>query len=240
MDAMNMDGHGAPGTSVARRTGTQALAPHVLEERRLIHQDMEDVQQVDTFRELRTRLMLPMAGQHQVTVVTGVGPGCGTTFVAKNLASAIAFEEGRSALLIDCNLRHPTLAQEFSVDGEGGGLVEFLEKPAIGLSAVMYPTGVPRLQVMPAGAHRRGSGEYFSTFRMRALIDMLRTRYPDRFLVIDAPPAVGSPDARLLAELADAVLLVAGDGRHRADAISEAAKRFPPSKLAGIVFNQLP
>lgn len=234
-----MDGQTAAGRAVARRDNGHALAPRLLEERRLIHPDMEDVQQVDTFRELRTRLLLPMAGQHQVTVVTGVGPRCGTTFVAKNLATAIAFEEGRSALLIDCNLRHPSLARDFHVDGDGGGLIEFLEKPAIGLQSVIHPTGVPRLGVIPAGTQAR-SGEFFSTFRMRALVDMLRTRHPERFLVIDAPPAVGSPDARILAELADAVLLVAGEGQHRADTIADAAKRFPPSKLAGVVFNHLP
>lgn len=229
----------AGGTEVARREEARALTHGELERRRLIHPAMEDVQQVDTFRELRTRLQLPMAGEHQVTVVTGVGPGCGASFVARNLASAIAFEEGRGALLIDCNLRRPSLGRDFGVESDAGGLVEFLDKPAIGLSAVIHSTGVPRLQVLPAGGQRPG-GEYFSTFRMRALVDMLRTRYPDKFLVLDAPPAVGSPDARILAELADAVLLVAGEGRHRPEAISEAARRFPPAKLAGVVFNQLP
>jgi len=240
MDGSNMDANAVAGRSVTRRNEeVHELTPHVLEQRRMIHPAMQDVQQVDTFRELRTRLLLPMVGEHQVTVVTGVAPRCGTTFVAKNLASAIAFEEGRSALLIDCNLRNPSLAREFALEDEGGGLVEFLDKPAIGLSAVIHPTGVPRLRVMPVG-HQVRAGEYFSTFRMRALIDMLRTRFPDHFLVLDAPPAIGSPDARILTELADAVLLVAGDGRHRADTVADAAKRFPPAKLAGIVFNQLP
>jgi protein-tyrosine kinase len=94
--------------------------------------------------------------------------------------------------------------------------------------------------VIPAGRPRRASGEFFASFRMRALVDLLRNRYSDRALLIDAPPAIGSPDARLLAELADVVLLVAGDGMHRPDAISEAARAFPPSKFGGIVFNHVP
>lgn len=228
------------GTDVARRDGSRALAPQALEARHLIHREMDDLDQVDSFRELRTRLLLPAAARHQVTLVTGVGPGCGATFVAKNLASAIVFDDSRHALLIDCNLRRPALAREFAVDGSGGGLVEFLEKPAIGLPTVIHPTGIPRLMVIPAGAPRRHGGESLSTFRMRALVDMLRSRYPDRFLVLDAPPALGSPDASILAELADAVLLVAGEGRHRPETIAEAARRFPPEKLAGVVFNQLP
>jgi len=228
------------GTEVARREGVRALAPNALEARRMIHREMDDIGQVDSFRELRTRLLMPAAARHQVTLVTGVGPGCGTTFVAKNLASAIVFDESRHALLVDCNLRRPALAREFAVDAASGGLVEFLEKPAIGLPTVIHPTGIPRLMVIPAGAARRHGGEALSTFRMRALVDMLRSRYPDRMLVLDAPPALGSPDACILAELADAVLLVAGEGRHRPEAIAEAARRFPPEKLAGVVFNQLP
>lgn len=228
------------GTEVARRDNGRALTPAAMEARHLIHREMDDIDQVDSFRELRTRLLMPAAARHQVTLVTGVGPGCGTTFVAKNLASAIVFDDSRHALLIDCNLRRPALAREFAVDGNGGGLVEFLEKPAIGLPTVIHPTGIPRLMVIPAGAARRHGGEALSTFRMRALVDMLRSRFPDRLLVLDAPPALGSPDACILAELADAVLLVAGEGRHRPEAIAEAARRFPPEKLAGVVFNQLP
>ena len=227
-------------TDVARRDSVRALAPTALEARHLIHREMDDIEQVDSFRELRTRLLMPASARHQVTLVTGVGPRCGTTFVAKNLASAIVFDDSRHALLIDCNLRRPALAREFAVDGNGGGLVEFLEKPAIGLPTVIHPTGIPRLTVIPAGAARRHGGEALSTFRMRALVDMLRSRFPDRLLVLDAPPALGSPDACILAELADAVLLVAGEGRHRPEAIAEAARRFPPEKLAGVVFNQLP
>ena len=228
------------GTSVARRDAGRGLAPTALEARHLIHRDLDDLEQVDSFRELRTRLMMPAAARHQVTLVTGVGPGCGATFVAKNLASAMVFDESRTALLIDCNLRRPALGREFQVDGNSGGLVEFLEKPAIGLPSVIHPTGIPRLMVIPAGAARRHGGEALSTFRMRALVDMLRSRYPDRFFILDAPPALGSPDACILAELADAVLLVAGEGRHRPESIAEAARRFPPDKLAGVVFNQLP
>jgi protein-tyrosine kinase len=228
------------GTSIARMNEPTALRPTALEDRHLIHQDMEDPTQVDVFRELKLNLRCRLSQDNPVILVTGVGPRCGTTYVAKNLATAIAFDEARTALLIDCNLRRPALGREFCVDADGGGLIEFLHQPAIGLPTIIYPTGVPRLRVIPAGRPRRAAGEFFASFRMRALVDLLRNRYRDRALVIDAPPALGSPDARLLAELVDVVLLVAGDGMHRAEAISDAAKAFPPSKLGGVVFNHVP
>lgn len=240
------DGHdplehdGTPGTSIIRMADCDALTPAVLEDRRLIHTEMDDPVPADVFRELRLGLRHRYDRDNPVILVTGIASGCGTSYVAKNLASAIAFEETRTALLIDCNLRRPSLQREFSVDAQSGGLIEFLHKPAIGLPNIIYPTGVPRLRLIPAGQSMRSGGEFFASYRMRALVDVLRNRYPDRSLVLDAPPAIGSPDARMLAELADIVLLVAGDGMHRPDAITDAARAFPPAKFGGIVFNHRP
>jgi protein-tyrosine kinase len=231
---------GVTGTSITRMTDCEPLTPAALDHRRLIHPEMDDPVPADIFRELRLGLRFRSDRDNPVILVTGIAPGCGTTFVAKNLASAIAFEETRTALLIDCNLRRPALQRDFSIDAQGGGLIEFLRKPAIGLPNIIYPTGVPRLRLIPAGHAPRAGGEFFASYRMRALVDVLRNRYPDRSLVLDAPPAVGSPDARLLAELSDIVLLVAGDGMHRAEAITDAARAFPPAKFGGIVFNQRP
>lgn len=235
-----LDHDGAPGTSITRMAECDALTPAMLEDHRLIHTEMENPVPADIFRELRLGLRHRHDRENPVILVTGIAPGCGTTYVAKNLASAIAFEETRTALLIDCNLRRPALQREFAVDAQSGGLIEFLHKPAIGLPNIIYPTGVPRLRLIPAGQALRSGGEFFASYRMRALVDVLRNRYPDRSLVLDAPPATGSPDARLLAELADIVLLVAGDGMHRPEAIVDAARAFPPAKFGGIVFNHRP
>jgi Mrp family chromosome partitioning ATPase len=73
---------------------------------------------------------------------------------------------------------------------------------------------------------------------MRALIDSLRSRYPDRYLFIDGPAVKGSPDARILADLADFIVLVAGRGRDTPAAIQQAVSNFDPNKLAGVVFNE--
>ena len=236
----NGNGANGHGTSIAGMTEQRALAPHLLDQRRMIHPEMDDLRHADLFRDIRISLRSRQGGENPVIVVTGVSAGCGTSFVAKNTAAAIAFDETRTALLIDCNLRRPSLDRDFGVDREADGLVEFLQRPAIGLPAIIHPTGVTRLRVIPAGRPRRAAGEFFASFRMRALVDVLRNRYADRALVIDAPPALGAPDARLLAELADTVVLVAGDGMHRAEAISDAAKAFAPGKFGGVIFNQLP
>jgi len=116
--------------------------------------------------------------------------------------------------------------------------VNYLEDPAAFIADMLYETGIPRLRLVPAGATPLRNKEYFSSFRMRLLVDSLRSRYPDRYLFLDSPPVRGAPDARILSEIADAVVLVAGYGRDSPDDIARAAADFDPNKFAGVVFNQ--
>ncbi len=75
---------------------------------------------------------------------------------------------------------------------------------------------------------------------MRAVLDSLRSRYADRYLFIDSPAVKGAPDARILADLADFIVLVVGRGRDTADAINKALANFDATKIAGVVFNHAP
>ncbi|TCV97597.1 hypothetical protein EC912_101614 [Luteibacter rhizovicinus] len=229
------------GHSIARMSETGgALAPFQLEQRRMIHREESVRQQSDAFRGIRTRL-LGLAGQHNfVTLVVSVSPRSGGSFVARNLAAAFAFDEAKTSLLIDCNLRYPDQHKSLGVEPDNGGLIDFLEHPSIGIEPILYRTGIPRLRLIPAGKSRENSGEYFSSFRMRTVVDSLRCRYADRYLFLDGPSVKGSPDARILSDLADYVIVVAGYGRDTPAAISQAVANFEPDKLAGVVFNQTP
>lgn len=208
--------------------------------RGMVRHDMADVRQADVFRDLRTQLLNAARGRNFVTLVAGVSSGCGGSHVAMNLAAAFAFDESKTALLLDCNLRRPVLHQRLGVVPEAGGLTDFLDHPATGLEQVIYPTGVARLRLIPAGSRREASTEYFTSYRMRGLIDSLRSRYPDRYLVLDAPSITSSPDARILSELADLSIVVAAYGHDTLAAIKDAVAVLEPARLAGVVFNRAP
>lgn len=229
-----------PGNEISLMAEPRALVPQQLEERRLIHRDASSRVQSDTFRELRTHLLGLANGGNFTTLVVAVSPRCGGSFVARNLAAAFALDESKTSLLLDCNLRYPDQHKALGVAADNGGLVDFLDQPSQGIAAKIYATGVPRLRLIPAGGAREDGSEYFSSFRMQALLQHLRSRYADRYLFLDGPAAKGSPDARILSELADFVLLVAGYGRDTPAAISQAVAHFPPEKFAGVVFNQVP
>jgi protein-tyrosine kinase len=237
----NNDGSAqAAGSSIARMVETRALMPTQLEDRRMIHREDSVRRQSDAFREIRTRLLW-LGGEHNfVTLVVPVSPNSGGSFVARNLATAFAFDEFKTSLLIDCNLRYPAQHKALGVDPTGGGLIDYLEHPSIGIQSTLYSTGIPRMRLIPAGKLRENTGEYFSSFRMRAVIDSLRCRYTDRYIFLDGPVIKGSPDARILSDLADFVVVVAGYGRDTPTAINQAVANFDTNKLAGVVFNNAP
>ena len=232
----------ADSQSLSTTRQDQSLTTRQLEERRLIHRQESVRVHADAFRELRTRL-LALGGNLNSNFVTLVAPvrhGCGGSYVARNLAAAFAFDDTKQALLIDCDATHPAQGDALQVDAERGGLIDFLEKDDISMRDIVYATGVPRLQLIPAGRIRETPGESFSSFRMRALIDSLRTHHPNRHLILDGSPVLGSPDARILSDLADLVVLVVGYGQVAPDAIDKAVASFPPEKFAGVVFNHRP
>lgn len=226
--------------TVARVREPNPLSPRTLEERQLIHPHESVRMHADAFREVRTRLLDMGAAHNFITMVTAVSPRSGASFVARNLAAAFAFDSARSSLLIDCNVRHPSQHVALGVDPVHGGLIDFLDHPATGIENILYHTGMPRVRLIPAGTQREIAGEYFSSFRIRALLDSLRTRYTERYIFLDGPAVKGSPDARILADLADFVVLVVSHGRDTPSAINKAVASFDPNKLAGVVFNEKP
>ena len=216
------------------------LSPRALEDRRLIHRHDSSRAQADAFRDLRTRL-LTLGGRHNfVTLVVPAGNGCGGSFVARNLALAFAFDEIKSALLVDCDTLHPIQHTAMGVNPVNGGLMDYLRDPTTELQQIQYPTGIPRMRLIPNGGRHEISGEYFTSPRARTMIDSLCGSNPDRYIILDGPSVLNSPDARILSDLADLVVLVAGYGKVTIKDIEQAAANFDPAKLAGVVFNDLP
>ena len=157
--------------------------------------------------------------------------------MARNLALAFAFDEAKTALLVDCDALHPSQHLALAAGSDNCGLMDYLDGSVDELDDIQYATGIPRVQLIPNGSVREIAGEYFTSARARTMIDSLRSDDPNRYVILDAPPALSSPDARILSDLADVVVLVAGYGRVTLEAIDKAAANFDPAKLAGVVFN---
>ena len=216
---------------------TNALTPTQSQDRGTMVRTDASRREVDRLRDLRTRLLSAFDGPF-ITLVAPVSRGSGGSFVARNLAVSVAFDPTKSALLVDCDLQNPTQHITMRLAPTGGGLVDYLENPDTDAESVLYDTGINGLRLVPSGNLRDFDIEYLSSFRMRMLLNTLRNRFPHCHIFLDSPPALGSPDARILADLVDAVVLVAGYGRDTPARIAEAAAAFDTEKFAGVIFNE--
>ena len=205
-------------------------------ERKIIHPGMPQKSVLNTFRELRTQLVKLSDNKNVVVMVTSVVPNAGTSFVTTNLGAVFALDKTKTALLIDCNLYDPALNSLLDVEPDYG-LTDYLAEEKLDVNDIIYATGIPRLRVVPVGTHTEAGAEYFGSARMKNFIDGLKSRYPDRYLIIDAPPIGMWAEARILADLSDFVVLVVPYGKVNDAQVSSAIDALGEEKLAGILFN---
>ncbi len=228
------------GKALSRMTVGQALAPAKLDQRGIIHADMRDETALNSFRELRTTMMLRAKHNNFVAMVTAAKPGAGATHVAINLATAITMDPLKTALIVDCNWRSPAIHQRLDLE-VSPGLLDFLDFPEdLGVKSIIKPTAIPRLRAIPIGVRDLHNQEYFSSVNMQLLIKMLKQRYPDRYIIIDAPTLKNSADARMLADLCDQAVVVIPYGRCTAHQVEDAVGKLDSEKVAGVILNRQP
>jgi Mrp family chromosome partitioning ATPase len=214
--------------------------PEQMDQLKLIHQGMADKHLLDAFRHLRTMLLRKEARRNFVVMVTGVTKGSGTSFTAQNLAAVLAFEEGKTALLVDCNFANASLDRLLPNIPHPIGLTDYLVDSSQDTANIIHATGMPRLRLITAGQSRHASMEFFTAPRMFKLFGELKNRYAERYIVIDAPAMSNAADARILAQLCDYVLLVIPYGQVTKEQVALAAHGIPEGKLIGAVFNNDP
>jgi len=218
---------------------SRMLAPADLEQKGIIRPQQGEDPAVQVFRELRTKIVQQSKGQNAVILVTALSRGCGGSFVARNLGAAFAFDVEKTALLIDCNLANPNVHLLLR-NPTAPGLTDYLENPSLDVEKIIHPLGIARYRLIPAGGRRDTLEELFTSVKMKQLMDAVRRRYQERFIILDGPPMSRIADIRILSELADYVLLVAGYARSTNAQIASAAGAIGEKKLLGIVFNEDP
>jgi capsular exopolysaccharide synthesis family protein len=162
----------------------------------------------ESYRSLRTALLLSSARELKAIAVTSAVAGEGKTATASNLAVVLA-QLGRQVLLVDCDLRKPRLHQVFRVSNRSG-LVNQLTATA-DPESVFLPTEVPNLWLTPSGPIPPNPSELLSSDRMRDWLKAMRARFD--FVVIDTPPALAVTDATIIGLLADGVVLTLRSGK---------------------------
>ena len=194
---------------------------------------------VQAFRGLRTRIIQASKGANAVVLVAGLRQDSGSSFITQNLAAAFAFDVAKTALIIDCNFRRPT-AHRLLPDMSAAGLTDYLQNPSLDIDKIIHPVGIPRLRVIPAGSGPTKQAEFFTSAKMTQLMDSVRRRYAERFVILDGPPMTDTADVQILSEFADFVLVVARYGCATHGQIERSLGVIGDKKLTGIVFNDEP
>ncbi|MFQ5914077.1 MAG: CpsD/CapB family tyrosine-protein kinase, partial [Nitrospinota bacterium] len=164
---------------------------------------------VNFFNTLRTNLLYSApAEERRVLLVTSSTPEEGKTFLASNLALALA-NLGEEVLLIDADLRHPRVHDLFGLDKEPG-LTDFL----VGRNAleeVLHATGKDHLSLIPAGHHSPNPVDLLSSDRLQGLFEELQGRF--QYIVVDSPPVLSVADPLTLVPGVNGVIVVTWAGR---------------------------
>src|SRR6185436_11556668 len=189
----------------------------------------------EQYRQLRTRLSHAEGASNLRTVlITSPQKGEGKSVTAANLALTMAQELQRRVIIVEADLRKPSLQHLFGLP-PGPGLAEYLSGAAE-LKDVMRFLPDHNLTVIHAGAAPTNPAELLGSTAMRRLLDQLRTRY-DRVL-LDTPPVLPLADVAVLAPLVDGTLMVVRAGVTPKPAIENALRAFDSSRLLGVVLNE--
>jgi capsular exopolysaccharide synthesis family protein len=192
----------------------------------------------ERFRVLRTSIIYSNPDlSKKVILISSVGPTEGKSTVAVNLATAFAQFEGK-IILIDADLRKPTLHSVFNVPCEKG-LTELLVGANLDFKAYLKNTGIKNLDFISCGTIPLNPAELLGSKKLELLLSELAKNY-DR-IILDAPPVLAATDAVVLSTKVDTTLLVLKAGSTHKQAAMRAIKLIHSvhSKVLGVVLNMV-
>ena len=250
---LHQEQQGQPGTrpQAAQAAGSQTLPPPIVYSRtRSLDIPLSVLRQrrvmaaydrgpfVDAFKILRTQVMQRLRENNwNVVGVTSPGHGEGKTLTAVNLAVSLAMETAQTVLLVDANLRHPSVHEVFGLD-DCPGLADYLldNQP---LEDLLVHPGIGRFVLLPGGRAVSNSTEILTSPKMLALVEELKHRYPSRIVIFDLPPLLHTADVLAFSPYTDALLLVVEEGNTTAEEVQRALSLVKNSRpVLGTVLNK--
>jgi len=219
-----------------KRTAVVALDPMHLEHHRVIAQQKTHAASW-VFDVLRTQVLQKMDENGWRTLaITSPNINSGKTVVSINLAMSIAQHTDRTALLVDFDLRRPSVARSLGLN-RSMSLNDVLAGHAEVGEALVNP-GMERFVVLPTNNPVTHASEVLSSSKVGNLIADLRERYDDRIVIFDLPPVLASDDVMAVLPRVDCVLMVIGSGVSSERDVEEAMNRLSKASLLGVVLNK--
>ncbi|MHA7881212.1 MAG: P-loop NTPase family protein [Saccharospirillum sp.] len=208
-----------------------------LKKRKIIYSGMGNKGILNAYREVRIKLRNRSEDKNFSVMVSSLSKRDSSVLNAFNLAASFALDPHSSALMVDCNPYTEELHKLVSVKMDRG-ITDFVADPEMAVTDIIYPSGIDRLSVVPAGHLSSSAVELFSSARMRTLMDELKGRYPDRYIVINSPSLRESTEGHILVRYADHAVLTVPFGEVTADQVVDAVDEIDPDKFAGLIYQE--
>lgn len=191
----------------------------------------------EQYRKLKTNLVKLTKGDEfrNMLMVTSTVSREGKSLTALNLAISLAQEFDHTVLLIDADLRRPSIHQYLGFESSIG-LSDCL-KDGADIGEAIIRTGVGKLSVITAGKEVLNPLELFSSKRMQELVTEIKHRYHDRYVIFDTPPLLPFAETRSLGHLVDGIVFVIKEGEAAQESILEAMDAVKGCRILGVVFN---
>jgi exopolysaccharide/PEP-CTERM locus tyrosine autokinase len=192
--------------------------------------------EAEQFRILKNNILFPEKGDPPRSImITSPSPSEGKSFVAANLAVSIAKSIDEYVLLMDCDLRSPTLHTLFSFP-EGPGLSDHLAR-AMPLPEMLKKTFINKLTLLPAGSIPQNPSELLSSEQMRTLLYEVKSRYRDRYVIIDTPPPNLTSETNAIARVVDGIVIVVRYGKTTRKQVENLIDIYGRKKILGVIKN---
>jgi capsular exopolysaccharide synthesis family protein len=190
---------------------------------------------LEAYRSLRTSLLLSHSGKPpQAILITSALPGEGKSTTSVNVAISLA-QTGARTLLMDCDMRKPSLAEVFDVS-DHKGMSTYLSGNSQ-LSSQVQETAFSDLFFLPAGPMAPNPAELLGSERMKTGLALMREHFT--YIVIDCPPVLEISDSLILSPNVDGVIVVARSEQTPRKAVARAAHQFlnVGATLLGVLIN---
>jgi len=205
-------------------------------DKKLVVLSAPDSLDAEHFKMLRAQILFPREGKIPRTVmVTSTFPGEGKTYVSANLAASIALGINEYVLLIDADLRDPSLHRMLGYSNKEG-LNEFLTGKRQ-LPDLLIRTGIDKLSFLSAGGPSSRPSELLSSANMKAFLTEVRDRYDDRYIIIDGTPSQVTAETSVLANFVDGIVFVVMAEKAPRAAVKRSIENLGKDKILGVVFN---
>lgn len=189
------------------------------------------------FNMLRTQVYKAMTAKGWTSIgITSANKGEGKSLTALNFAYSLARSVQQSVILIDLDLRRPSIEKKLNIQ-PGVGMGDYFTK-GVALTDILFTPDMDDFYIGPGHGSLDNASELLATGKLVNLMNELKQLFPSRFVVFDLPPILLVDDVLVASEFIDCMLLVATHSITKKEELSRSLSLLESNNLLGVVFNQ--